>query len=732
MARTIRPKAVVLVAATLLAAAMLAPARAEPPPRPRIGLALGGGGARGTAHIGVLEVLEKYHVPIDCVAGTSMGSLVAGAYLSGLQPQQMLERLGKVDWSELFFDDSARASMNFRERRLSQSYYPGLELGVTRNGLRMAHGVVGGQKIKLFFNTLVGADRGERTIESLPLPLSIIATDVGSGARVVFRSGELSAAMRASMSVPALLSPQAYKGQYLVDGGLVENLPVAEVRSRCNADVVIAVDVGSPLYKPQDVDSITAVTGQMINILTEQNAITSRGLIKAGDVYIKPNLEGISSSDFNKSRDGAERGRQAAEAQAEKLRRYALPQAEYSAWAARLKAAPQPMPRIDRIEVAGLRYVNPELVLQHIHVQPGASLDTVQLESDIAEIYGEGDFESVDYGVAGTREHPVLRITPTEKSWGPDYIRLGVALEASAKENQFALRFAYHRKWLNTLGAEWLSGLQIGELTHVYTQLYQPFDGRQRWFVSPQIGYVRTKLGIYQDDNRIAQYLQKGWTASLDVGANISTLGQVRLGRSATQIDSSVETGFNFLPTEKRIAQGWTLVADFDQADRAYFPTSGWAARGTYFKETDQGYGRLAFGMRGAYSWRDYVFNGRLSYVGAVQGKLPPSEAGALGGFLNLSGFTRDQIRAGNTRFGSIRIEKIVGKMPLPLQGDLRFGLSLEAGKAKDRFTETNLDGWLKAAAIYFGGETPIGPAYVAYGRAQGGHSTVYLFLGLP
>jgi NTE family protein len=592
--------------------------------------------------------------------------------------------------------------------------------------------VVGGQKIKLFFNTLVGADRGERTIESLPLPLSIIATDVGSGARVVFRSGELSAAMRASMSVPALLSPQTYQGHYLVDGGLVENLPVAEVRARCNADVVIAVDVGSPLYKPEDVDSITAVTGQMINILTEQNAITSRALVKPGDVYIKPNLEGFTSSDFNRSREGAERGRQAAEAQAEKLRRYALPQAEYSAWAARLRAAPLPMPRIDRVEVAGLQYVNPELVLKHVHVRPGAPLDTVQLEQDIAEIYGEGDFESVDYGLAGTRERPILRVTPTEKSWGPHYLRLGVALEASAKENQFALRLAYHRKWFNKLGAEWLSGVQIGERTHVFTQLYQPLEARQYWFVEPEIGFTRTKLGIYQDDNRIAQYLQKGWQGALDVGANIGTLGQVRFGRAATKIDSSVETGFAFLPTETRIAQGWRLVADFDQTNRAYFPTSGWAVRGVYFKETDEGYGRLSLGMRAAYSWRDYVLNGRLAYVGALQGKLPPSEAGALGGFLNLSGFTRDQILAGNTRFGSLRVEKIVGKMPLPLQGDLRFGLSLEAGKASDRFTETKLDGWLKAAAVYVGGETPIGPAYLAYGRAQGGHSTVYLFLGLP
>ncbi len=716
----------------LLAAATLVPAGAEAPARPRIGLVLGGGGARGNAHIGVLEVLEKLRVPIDCVAGTSMGSLIAGAYLTGTRPGQMLERLGQVDWSDLFEDEPARAEMNYRERRLAQSYYPGLELGLTRRGLRMAHGVVGGQKIKLFFNTLVGADRGERTIESLPLPLSIIATDVGTGERVVFRSGELSAAMRASMSVPALLSPQRYKGRYLVDGGLVENLPVAEVRARCNADVVIAVDVGSPLYKPEDVDSIPAVTGQMINILTEQNAISSRALIKPTDIYIKPDLQGITASDFAKYRAGAERGLQAAQAQAGKLGRYSLPEAEYNAWAARLRAAPLPIARIDEIQVAGLRQVNPELVLKHVHVQPGAPLDTVQLERDIAGIYGEGDFENVDYGLLGTRDRRILRITPTEKSWGPNYVRLGVAIEASAKENQFALRIAYHRKWVNRLGGEWLSGVQVGERAHVFTQFYQPFDERQLWFVEPEVGLAREKQSIYQDNSRIAQYQTKGWRAALNIGANIGTLGQVRFGRLARKFDSSVETGATFLPTETRISQGWNLVVDFDQTNRAYFPTDGWAARADYFKENDQGYGRLVLGLRGAFSWRDYVLNGRLAYVGATQGTLPVTEAGGLGGFLNLSGYARNQILAGEIRFASIRAEKIVGKMPLGLSGDLRLGVSLETGKAADRFTETKLGGWQRAGAIYFGGETPVGPLYLAYGRANGGHSTLYLFLGLP
>jgi NTE family protein len=702
------------------------------PARPRIGLVLGGGGARGTAHVGVLEVLEQLRVPVDCVAGTSMGSLIAGAWLSGLGPAQMIDRLGKVDWRDLFNDDPARSETNYRERRLEQSYYPGLEAGPTPDGLRMARGLVGGQKIKLFFNSLVGADRGEGGIENLPLPLSIIATDIGTGDKVVFRDGELATAMRASMSVPAVLAPVAYKGRHLVDGGLVDNLPVAEVRERCNADVVIAVDVGSPLLQPEQVVSLGSVTGQMVNILTEQNAIASRALIRPGDVYIKPDLKGITAADFDKFRDGAARGRAAALAQANALRRYAVPEPQYQAWAARLNAPPPPLPVIDEVRIAGLQHVNPEIVRKHLDVPTGQPLDTTRLEAGLARIYGDGDFESVDYTLLGTRDRRILQVTPTEKSWGPNYLRFGVDLEASNKENSFALRAAYHRKLVNALGGEWLTGGQIGERATLFTQFYQPLEARQRFFVQPSVALTRDKLNVYQDDRRIAEYLIRSRGASLGLGLNVGTIGQLRLERTVRSTEASVETGFSALPSGETTLQGWQLVADFDQFNRAFFPSSGWLARAIWFKEKDAGYDRLAAELRGAQTWNDYVLNARLSYTASTHGRLPLADTASLGGFLNLSGYVRNQILAEDVRFASLRAEKIIGRMPLGLRGDLRIGVSLEAGSARNRFTETFGHGWQQAAAVYFGGETPVGPLFLGYGYARGGRSMFYLFIGLP
>ena len=280
------------VALTMAAAS----AMAQPAQRPRIGLVLGGGGARGAAHIGVLEVLEQLRVPVDCVAGTSMGAIVAGAWAAGRSPAQMRQELARADWDDMFQDTADYAELNFRNKRLSQRFLPGSETGITERGAVGPPGVVLGQKIKLFFNHLVHADTGEPEIDRLPLPLSIIATDIGSGERVVFRDGSLTLAMRASMSVPGLMAPLEYRGRKLVDGGLVDYVPVREVRERCGAQVVIAVNVGSPPLKAEEVSGLLSITAQMVALLTEQNVSASLAGLTAQDILIKPDLGTVTAA----------------------------------------------------------------------------------------------------------------------------------------------------------------------------------------------------------------------------------------------------------------------------------------------------------------------------------------------------------------------------------------------------------------------------------------------------
>jgi len=730
-------------AAAVLALLVLAPlargadeAPLPPPPvlpRPVIGLVLGGGGARGAAHIGVLEVLERLHVPVDCVAGTSMGALVAGAWAAGLDPATMRRELAQADWADMFQDNPDYTELNFRNKRLSQRFLPGSESGVTDKGVVGPPGVVSGQKIKLFFNQLVRADAGERDLGKLPLPVSIIATDIGTGERVVFRDGSLTQAMRASMSVPGLMAPLDYEGRKLVDGGLVDNVPIREVRERCKADVVIAVNVGSPLLKAAEVGTLLTVSAQMVAILTEQNVSQSLATLGPNDVYIKPDLDGITAADFERNAEAADRGRAAAETMAGALARLAVAPAEFAAWRRRLEDHRPEVQRVDEIQIAGLKRVNPDTVNRYLKQILGEPLDTDALNRDLLRAYGDGAYEGVDYALLSQRGRNVLRVTPIEKRWGPDYLRLAVNLNSNLSQGStYVLRAGYQKTWLNRLGAELLVTGEIGSNTGASVELYQPLDGAQQFFVETSASYKRSRIDVFQDDQRTAEYRVGNATVDLAAGINIGLLGQARLGWRDSHYNADVDTGVALLPEQTAHNSGWLVALDLDQLNGLYFPSRGWSARAAWFESAHADYGKLGLEARAAWPFGPWVLGARAAYTASPRGQVPAYDASSLGGFLNLSGFATGQLLGDDIRYAHLRGERIVGRLPLGLRGDMRLGLALEAGKVGRPYTEVNRTGWLNSATIYLGGETPIGPVYLGVGHSSAGPTNAYLFLGTP
>ena len=726
LARLIRPLILSLLAVSALA-------QAAEPARPRIGLVLGGGGARGAAHIGILEVLQKNRIPVDCVAGTSMGALIAGAWAAGMSPAAMREALSAVDWGEMFIDNPEYAELSQRNKLMARRYLPGSESGVMTDGVKYQTGVVTGQKIKLFLNQLVRANQGERNIEDLPLPLSIVATDIGNGERVVFRDGPLSQAMRASMSVPGLLAPVDHQGRKLVDGGLVDNLPVAEVRARCQADVVIAVNVGTPLLKAEEVGSLLTVSAQMIAILTEQNVSRSLAQLRAGDIYIKPELDGITAGDFSRHAEAAERGRAAAEAAVAHLARLSQPAEDYAAWWQGIEVRRRTSPRIDEVQIVGLNKVNPAAVERHLHVEPGQTIRPSEINRDLLRMYGDGWYESVDYTVLSQRDKNILRVMPVEKRWGPDYLRFGINLQAdNSQGTSFGLRVAYHSTWLNRLGGELLVTGDIGSTNRLGANFYQPLDAAQRFFVEATTGVEQSRLNIYQNDARIAQYkiTENGYGAYL--GTNVGTLGPVRLGWVQRHRYYDLDIGSPSLPSADAAFGGWKASLEFDQFDRMHFPTRGWAAQLGYFDSSEAGYSRADANLQGAFTLSGTVFNARLRYTASPRGVLPVYDAGYLGGFLNMTAYAPNQVIGDDIRYLGLRTERIIGHLPLGLRGDMRLGFALEAAKVGVRYAESTGDGLLNSAAIYLGGQTPLGQAYLGFGYSTSGVSNLFLFIGTP
>ncbi|MBK6850279.1 MAG: patatin-like phospholipase family protein [Burkholderiales bacterium] len=707
---------------------------AEPAARPRVGLVLGGGGARGAAHIGVLEVLQELRVPVDCVAGTSMGALMAGAWASGLSPTQLGSAMAKADWADMFQDDPDYRDLDFRHKRLSQRFLPGSETGIQSGSVVTPPGVVLGQKIKLFFNHLVAAEKGEPSIEQLPLPLSIIATDIGTGERVVFRDGSLTLAMRASMAVPGLIAPVEDRGRKLVDGGLVDNLPIREVRERCGAEVVIAVDVGSPPLRPDEVSGLLSITAQMIALLTDQNVKASLATLGSGDIYIKPDLGDITAADFVRHVDAAARGRAAADAVRARLAGLGLDEPQYAAWQRSVKAGSRALPVIDEVEVTGLRRVDAALVQRHIGQRTGQTLDTDALSHDLMDIYGDGYYERVDYTVRSLDGRQRLTVLPIEKSWGPDYLRLGLQVEASLSQGAtFQLRGGYHKTWINTLGGELLFTGELGNRTGVGVEWYQPLTAAHRWFIDVEAATQRERVDYFAFDERIALYRARRDRIDLTAGINLHQIGQLRAGFRKARVRNNLDTGvdiFSLFPEADH--DGWLLGLEMDQLDRLYFARTGWAAKASWLAAPRSDYARLQVELRGARPVGDWVFGARTSWTGATRGQLPLSEAGRLGGFLALTAYSNGQFIGDDVAYGHVRAERIIGRLPLGLRGDMRLGAALEAGRVGTPYTLQQRQGVMPSLAIFLGGETPLGTAFVGIGRGLGGATNAYFFIGTP
>ena len=709
--------------------------QAQTPPEKKVGLVLGGGGARGAAHVGVLKKLEELHIPVHCVAGTSMGGLVAGAFSARLSADEMQTALAQANWRDMFNDSASFADIPARQQSLLRTYIPGTESGIKNGSLQFPSAALGGQKIKFFIDRLIAANAAPQTIQGQTIPLALITTDIVTGQRRAYREGSLATLMRATMSVPGLMAPVSYEGQTLVDGGLVDNVPIKEVHEMCAPDVIIAVNVGSPLLKREEIESSPlSVAVQMVNILTEQNVAQSLTLLKPNiDIYLTPDLEGISAGDFEKNAETVQRGYKAATAAEYRLKTLSVSPTAYAAWQQKTARANKPANIVDAIEVANLPPEKASQFAKRITQKTGEPLETKTLEEDLLYLYGDGRHSNLEYQLLNDREKNILRLVPTEKAWGPDFLRAGVNFswekEGDAKYN---LRLAYQLTELNTQGAELLLSGQVGSENRLGINFYQPLENSQRWFAEVADTYSSQDTNLYQKNKVQAQYGSTYNELSAALGYNINRLGSVRMGVSHTNQSTELRIGpSSALPSSGATATDAVfLQARFDRMNRLYFPTDGWNAQLKYSDTSD--YSRLEAQSTSATSVGQYVMTGKVAYVGSPRGTLPLNNAAFVGGPNNLAGLATRQLIGDDLRYAGARVEKIVSQMPLGIRGDLRVGLSLEGANMGTRYSENQSNDTIKSGSLYVGGETALGPFYLGVSKAVDYSPRVFMFIGTP
>ena len=696
---------------------------------------LSGGGARGAAHVGVLKVLEEYRVPIHCIAGTSMGSLVGASYATGTTLPEMDQIMRGISTELLFRDDPPRKEMSIRRKQDDYGLLFGPEVGIKDGEVILGKGLVTGIQLEAVLRRLSKV-KGFHRFDDLGIPFRAVATDLVTGKAVVFSEGELANVMRASMSVPGAIAPAEFGGMMLVDGMLTSNLPVQTAREM-GADLIIAVNVGTPLLKREKLNSILGVSSQMLSILTEQNVQASLDLLTARDILISPDLGDYATGDFDDLPAIVPLGEAAARKVADQLALLSIPAVEYAALRKRqvLEVLPDLRP-VDEIRFDTLRNVNPRAAQAVMETRTGTPIDQEVLDADMARIYGIGNFESVNYNFLEEPGRRVLAVNAVEKWWGLNSLRFGLGLSSDFEgAAYFNLVGSYRQYWLNSLGAEWRTDLQVGRTSSLTSEFFQPLTPVGAFFIAPNVSLERRATDIYQGDNPIASYDITSGSIGLDIGSVFGRYGEVRVGLMKGRISPDLDVGPLALspgPTAQQGAFRMRLV--LDQLDSVHFPRSGWRGgirllRSSSTLGADQRYSRWDLDGSAVYSLRRHTFNAGIRAGGRIGADpLPRYDLFQWGGFLQQSGYATGQFIGEKIVFGRLMYYHRILKGQL-LEGAYG-GFSLEAGKVGNPLVPGSPEGLLKSASLFVASDTPIGPAYLAYGHAAGGSSSFYFFLG--
>jgi NTE family protein len=716
----------------------ISPVRAEEHARPRIGLVLGGGGARGAAHIGVIRVLEELQVPIDVVVGTSMGAIIGGLYAAGNDADRMEAILASIDWNQTLRDTPRRSEQPMRRKEEDLQLAVRYRLGLGLGGPIAPPGAIEGQHLQTLLRRVLQPVHHVRDFDELPLPFRAVATDLATGEAVVLSEGDLVLAIRSSMSVPGAFAPVGVDGRVFVDGGVVDNVPVDVARS-LGAEVVIAVDVSSDLPELADEASALGVSLRATQILLENRTRGVLEQLQPTDVLLDVDLGDMSGSAFGRSLEAVPEGEAAAREAAEALRRHSIADSEYAEWRARHRTPVKPRLivteiRVDDADAPGAA----GMVRARLKQKAGQPLDLSSLERDLDRIYAVGRFSLVDYSLEPTPGGVALVVRPRDKSWGPTLLRFGLGLTDDFQGGlDYRVTVETLTHGLDRRGREWRNRIDLGRPTGVRSELYQPLDVRARWFVA---GYSMVRQSDYTfsvQGERIAEVGLRTVEAGLSFGRNLDQSNEVRLGARVGHLWLEQRVGLPGLIPDSDAARG-QLTAEIahDTFDDFSLPSKGnrsvleavWT-REELGSEADNLL--MAGQVNQALHLGQHCLLLGVSGGGIASGQTAESEAFLLGGQFRLSGYRVDELLGAHFALARLIYYNNNGLSRVALLGTpLYYGFSLEAGQTWFENEVVDLTQLRYAGSAFAGFDTVLGPIFLSYGRAEHGRSSLYFSFG--
>jgi NTE family protein len=708
--------------------------------RPPLGLALGGGAARGIAHIGLLRWFEEHRIPIDYIAGTSMGGLIGGAYASGLSPDEIQKLMNDADWDLMFLGDSPFRYKTFRRKEDARAFPGQIDFGL-KGGFKLPSGLNAGQQIELLLDRIALPYYDVQNFDGLPTPFRCVATDIRKGEAMVLGSGSFARALRATMAIPAVFTPVVLDERMLVDGGALNNVPADVVKSM-GAKVAIAVNVGANTDEPPAPTTLFAILGQTIDSMMTTG---TRQALKSADLVVVPDLKGLTGADWRRADALVERGYKAAEAMSAELLRYQVDEAAYTEWMNARKARRRnESPVVKRVVVEGLPPVETKTITSTLDARhAGHALLREDLEDSILRISGTDRYEIITYTMRPAPEGPELVVSVTPKSYGPPFLLPAIDvqnIDSSAFAMGLRLRLAVYETPLPN--SEIRFDVGVGSDQAVAIELYKRI-GRRGVFFAPRAYFSRTSLNGFDDGEFVAEYRVKRTGVGADVGYSTGMRSEIRFGYDEADVRARLRIGTPLLPEANGSDRFTSLRWVFDGQNSPLVPSRGLRlvtsmryyfdtpeivdSAGTVLqqaRDVPQGEVRAAWFTRVKPRTRLFLSGGG----GTSFGEDPGFNEFALGGPFRLGSFNNEELHGDNYVLGVGGLLREWFRLPDVLGGNAYYGMWLEQGSAFSRWSEADYKASLSAGIIL---ETLFGPAFFGYSQSltEGG-GRFYVALG--
>nr|WP_086940500.1 patatin-like phospholipase family protein [Thaumasiovibrio occultus] len=720
--------------------------------RETVGLVLSGGGAKGAAHIGVLEILEENRIPIDIVTGTSMGAYVGGMYAMGLSAEEVKQRTFSVNWIEGTHDSVSREALSLRRKEQADDYQLRTELGIDLDGsFKSIPAVFQGHAMARILRQMTQNIPVIESFETLPIPFRAVATDIATVTPYVLDNGSLPLAMQASMTVPGALKPVEWQGHLLVDGGIVNNMPVDQALD-LGAERIIAVDLRDALYPKDELNSGFNIANQLITHMTNLGSDEQMALLTLDDVYLQPDVTYMTATSFEQMDKAYEAGRQVALNLLPELLPLQVSEQEYAEYqreklSKRAQLFDNSAFFVDEIRIVNRTRYSDEALLALLDLPLGQVLTAEEIEAGVNRLYARDIYDRITYAIEVDDGHNILNVEVNEKVWGPGYLNFKFAIEdVATQRSEFSVGAQYLYTGLSDKGAEWLTEMELGSWNTFYSEIYVPWDHSQLFY---------STLGLsWQNEFRRFSFSDELPPSGLDIpyydveydhyetffesGINLTPSTKLALGATAYRGEYKVE-----LLGERQTAKGHHGYLTFisDKLDDYFFPSTG------HYFDVTLGVGRVDSKFMGQreeqdtffyhtqliqpWRYQDHTLVAMLSAGGSESEESLPVYARDLGGLFNLSGYNRYELNGRYSAIGVLKYKYQLFNIDYGfVKSRLFVGGSLERGNVWQSKDAISFDSMLTAGSVFIGADSVLGPMYLGYGQVEDGSSAVYFSLG--